>query len=186
MLVITYDEHGGFYDHVSPPITEDDTLEKFGVDGFKQLGFRVPAMVIGPYAKQGYVSSVQYDHTSALKHLATVFDFEPLNPRMAAANDLMDCIDMERLMEGRPADPIELPAITVETDSTGNRIAINVDGTDWPWSSACENEGAALRYKDPISETADKSPHLFNGGDLRSSAEHYLTSIDAFLRTHQG
>src|SRR5690606_2820113 len=59
MLVITYDEHGGFFDHVPPPMVTDDTLEKFGVDGFQQLGFRVPAMVIGPYVKQGYVSSVQ-------------------------------------------------------------------------------------------------------------------------------
>ena len=57
MLVITYDEHGGFFDHVPPPMTTDDTLQKFGVDGFQQMGFRVPALVIGPYVKQGYVSS---------------------------------------------------------------------------------------------------------------------------------
>ena len=67
MLVVTYDENGGFYDHVSPPKTADDLAEQ----GFDQLGFRVPAMVIGPYAKQGFVSSVTYDHTSALKHLRT-------------------------------------------------------------------------------------------------------------------
>lgn len=111
MLVITYDEHGGFFDHVSPPTTVDDTKDRFGIDGFEQLGFRVPAIVAGPYVKQNYVSSVQYDHTSALKHLADTYNLEPLNPRMAAANNLLDCIDMDRLMAGEPADPIELPVI---------------------------------------------------------------------------
>ncbi|NVB81375.1 MAG: alkaline phosphatase family protein [Kofleriaceae bacterium] len=193
MLVITYDEHGGFYDHVSPPKTMDDTLEKFGVDehgepatDFDQLGFRVPAMVIGPYVKQGYVSSVQYDHTSALKHLANAFDLESLNVRMDAANDLSDCIDMDRLMRGEPADPIDLPAITVEADDEGNRVSITVGGEVWPWNETeCELMGASLRT-DPISETADRAPEVFAGyADLRPHAETYLTSIDAFLRKHQ-
>ena len=74
-----------------------------------------PGLVIGPYAKQGYVSSVQYDHTSALKHLSNAFSLEPLNPRVAAANDLSDCIDLERLARGEPADPIEIPEIDLST-----------------------------------------------------------------------
>ena len=94
MLVITYDEHGGFFDHVPPPTGPDVRPE------FQQRGFRVPTMVIGPYVKQNYVSSVEYDHTSALKHLQTAFGLEPLNERMNAANDLTDCIDMERLAAG--------------------------------------------------------------------------------------
>ena len=184
MFVVTYDEHGGFYDHVSPPMTEDDTLEKFGVDGFKQLGFRVPALVMGPYAKKGHVSSTQYDHTSALKHLANAFDLEDLNPRMAAANDLTDCIDMERLAKGDWAEPIELPKIEVKYEGS-TRTAISVDGVDWPWTPDCEYEGP-LRLADPISEAANKDPHLFGDQDLRSSHRQYLDSIDAFLRKHQG
>src|SRR6185369_13068989 len=73
LFVVTYDEHGGYFDHVPPPTTTDDTFAKFGKPGFEQLGFRVPAIVMGPYAKQSYVSSVQYDHTSALKHLQNHF-----------------------------------------------------------------------------------------------------------------
>ena len=105
MLVITYDEHGGFYDHVPPPSTTDERPE------FRQLGFRVPTIVAGPYAKKNYVSSVQYDHTSALKHLQNHFGLEPLNERMNIANDLMDCIDMDRLAAGDPADPVTLPTV---------------------------------------------------------------------------
>jgi len=110
MLVITYDENGGFYDHVAPPKAPDD----LAADGFDQLGFRVPAIVVGPYAKQGHVSSVQYDHTSALKHIENVHGTEPLTTRSNAANDLIDCLDLERLMNNDPAPPITLPAVEVD------------------------------------------------------------------------
>ncbi|HSD88358.1 MAG TPA: alkaline phosphatase family protein, partial [Kofleriaceae bacterium] len=144
MLVITYDEHGGFFDHVAPPMTTDDSLEKFGVDGFQQMGFRVPAMVIGPYAKQGYVSSTVYDHTSALKHLQNAFELEPLNVRMNAANDLTDCIDMDRLMRGDPAPPVEIPTIDLTQYAS------------FMTDPACK--GMAFRTIDPISEWADANP----------------------------
>jgi len=114
MLVVTYDEHGGFYDHVPPPQTTDERPE------FRQLGFRVPTIVAGPYVKAGHVSSVQYDHTSALKHLQTHFGLEPLNERMNTANDLMDCIDLERLAAGEPADPVQLPTIDRYAHPTTN------------------------------------------------------------------
>ena len=110
MLVVVYDEHGGFYDHVAPPTAPDDRA----ADGFGQLGFRVPAIVAGPYAKAGYVSSVQYDHTSALKHLENVFALAPLTTRVSAANDLTDCIDLERLEAGEPAAPITMPTVEID------------------------------------------------------------------------
>lgn len=110
MLVIVYDEHGGFYDHVPPPTTEDE----FASTGFDQLGFRVPALVIGPYTKRGYVSSVQYDHTSPLKHLSGEYGLQPLTTRVAAASDLLDCIDTERLENRQPSAPITLPAVEID------------------------------------------------------------------------
>src|SRR6266487_98997 len=54
LMVVTYDEHGGFFDHVAPPKAADERA----ANGFDQLGFRVPTMVMGPYVKKGYVSSV--------------------------------------------------------------------------------------------------------------------------------
>ncbi len=171
MLVITYDEHGGFYDHVAPPVnTSDDTLAKFGVDGFQQLGFRVPAMVAGPYAKQGHVSSVQYDHTSALKQLQNAFGLEPLNARMDAANDLTDCIDMDRLARGEWAPPVELPAINID---------------DWAWQDMKCKSGGGFRYHDPISEWADKNPgKIAKQYDLRG-ADPEQQVVREFLRKHQ-
>jgi len=171
MLVITYDEHGGFFDHVSPGQTTDDTLAKFGVDGFQQMGFRVPALCIGPYVKQSYVSSVQYDHTSALKHLQNAFDLETLNPRMNAANDLSDVIDMDRLAKGQWAKPIQIPTI----DLSLYQDALN--------TQACM-AGSPFRTLDPISEWANANPGKML--DYRAEgSDSYHQGIIEFLRSVQ-
>ena len=166
MLVVCYDEHGGFYDHVAPPTTTDDTLAKYGVPGFEQMGFRVPAMVVGPYVKQGYVSSVLYDHTSALKHLQNAFELDSINARIDAANDLSDCIDMDRLAAGDWAPPADIPL---------------VDRNAWPaMDPRCvSNEGGFKigptgTHQDPISEWADANPGGFKPEyDLRGQTNDH-------------
>jgi phospholipase C len=66
VLIITYDEHGGFFDHVQPPaIAEADR----GADGFTQRGPRVPALIVSPYAARGAVCGKTFDHCSILKFL---------------------------------------------------------------------------------------------------------------------
>src|SRR6266545_876797 len=111
LLVVTYDEHGGLFDHVAPPLAADDRADQ----GFDQLGFRVPAMAAGPYVKRGgYVSSVVRDHTSILKHLGGMFGLSPMTARVAAAEDLSELIDQERLAANNPAPPAEVPAIVVD------------------------------------------------------------------------
>ena len=173
MLVIVYDEHGGYYDHVPPPQTADDTLARFGIDGFQQLGFRVPAIVAGPYVKQGHISSVQYDHTSALRHLQNTFGLDPLNARVEAANDLTDCIDLDRLARGEPAPPIELPVL---------------DSGEWPTDDAsCGSSGGGFprTVDDPITAWADANPGRFaSHHDLRADRDVYLRSIREYLRSH--
>ncbi|MDQ3368859.1 MAG: alkaline phosphatase family protein [Myxococcota bacterium] len=170
MLVVTYDEHGGFYDHVAPPTTTDDTLAKYGVGGFEQLGFRVPAMIAGPYVKQGYVSSVQLDHTSALKHLQNTFGLDSLTARVDAANDLSDAIDMERLAAGDWAQPAAIPM---------------VDRTEYPTTDPRCSSGGGFR-RDPISEWADAHPGAFRPEyDIREQSEGQRT-IQEFLATHRG
>src|SRR6185503_11053847 len=73
--------------------------------GLGQLGFRVPALVVGPYVKPGYVSSTIRDHTSVLRHIENRFQIPPLGMRDTAAADLSDCIDVDR--QGRQLDPAE-------------------------------------------------------------------------------
>ncbi len=100
LLVWCYDEHGGYYDHVPPPTAPppDDvppTLKPGDVPGtYGQLGFRVPAVVVSPHARKGYVSSVVHDHTSVLALLEHKFNLPALTRRDGWADDLLDSVDL--------------------------------------------------------------------------------------------
>jgi phospholipase C len=109
LLIITYDEHGGFYDHVPPPTTEDDRA----AEGFDQLGFRVPALICGPWVKPGFVDHTLYSHSSWIAQVQAQHGLEPLTARNAAANDLSNALDLER---SEPLAPAELPIIAMTED----------------------------------------------------------------------
>jgi phospholipase C len=80
-IFVMWDDWGGWYDHVAPPYEDYDGL-----------GFRVPLIVISPYAKRGYVSHVQYEHGSILKFVEDTFGLPRLAASDARANSLMpDC-----------------------------------------------------------------------------------------------
>lgn len=115
LLIITYDEHGGFYDHVPPPTTEDD----YAADGFDQLGFRVPVIAVGPFVKQG-VCNTAFDHTSWLKFICEKYNIEPWTKRIAAANSIGDVLDLDRMDRNDPLPPVELPAFDYDDDSLPN------------------------------------------------------------------
>ena len=114
VLVFAYDEHGGYYDHVPPPraVPPDDVepeIEPGDPPGhYDHYGFRVPAVVISPYAKADYVSHVVHDHTSVLRLIETKWNLGALTHRDANASNLLDCLDLA----GAPAfaTPPELPA----------------------------------------------------------------------------
>ena len=76
-IIITYDEHGGFWDHVPPPV-----VDRWGP------GSRVPTLVISPFARRGYVDHHYYDTTSILALLEHRYDLRPLSTRDARANDM--------------------------------------------------------------------------------------------------
>jgi phospholipase C len=109
LLIITYDEHGSFYDHVKPPqVGAEEPLAEF-----RQLGFRVPALVVGPYIKKNFVSHVQYDHVSFLSTITRRLGLTPLNQRVVTANDVRDCVDMNLLERGNIADPVQLQSVNL-------------------------------------------------------------------------
>jgi phospholipase C len=92
VLVVNYDESGGFYDHVTPPqgpLTELDAM--LGNDGY--LGYRVPCLVISPLARRGFVAHRQYDHTSVLSLIEWRWELAPLTVRDATANNLAHVLD---------------------------------------------------------------------------------------------
>jgi phospholipase C len=99
-LFITWDEHGGYYDHLPPPAAcpPDDKQPKLEPGdttkgGFDHYGVRVPLIVVSPYAKKGYVGHTTYDHTSITRFIEAKFKIPALSNRDANADPLMDLFD---------------------------------------------------------------------------------------------
>jgi phospholipase C len=102
LLIWTFDEHGGYYDHVVPPraIPPDNIAPKTGggpeYTGFGQYGFRVPCAVVSPWARPGYVSHRVFDHTSILKLVETKWNLPALTHRDASAHNMLDMLDLSK------------------------------------------------------------------------------------------
>ena len=81
-VIVTYDDFGGWYDHVAPP-----KIDRWGPGG------RVPMLVISPHARKGFVDHTFYDHTSILRFIEWRYGLEPLADRDAKANNLLEAFD---------------------------------------------------------------------------------------------
>ncbi len=96
-IFITWDDWGGWYDHVSPPKPRNSY----------EYGFRVPLVVVSPYARRGYISHVQHDFGSILKFIEVTFGLPSLGYADAPADDLSDCFDYSQ--RPRPFQTINAP-----------------------------------------------------------------------------
>lgn len=92
-FIVTYRESGGWYDHVPPPKVDGQTY-----------GFRVPAFIISPYSKVGFVDSTLYDASSILKFIEYNYNISSIGKRDAAANNLLNAFDFTK----EPRDPLIL------------------------------------------------------------------------------
>lgn len=81
-IFITWDDYGGWYDHVAPP-----QIDKFG------LGFRVPCLVISPYARQGFIDHTQSEFCSILKFIEVRYDLSPLTQRDATTSNMLEAFN---------------------------------------------------------------------------------------------
>jgi phospholipase C len=115
LLIISYDEHGGNYDHVAPPgnaTKPDHSIGEFGFD-FSRFGVRIPALLISPRIVKGSVFRAKagtIDHTSVLRTLELRWKLRPLTARDAGAPDLGDALT---LANPRADDPLKGVKITV-------------------------------------------------------------------------
>ena len=107
LLVWTFDEGGGYYDHVPPPAAV--APDGIGPDwpaaaytGFAQYGFRVPAVVVSPWSRANHVTSVVHDHTSILAMAERKWNLPALTHRDAAAHDLSDFLDLNQAAFANP------------------------------------------------------------------------------------
>ena len=127
-IFITWDDWGGWYDHVAPP-----QVDSLG------LGFRVPCLVISPYAKQGYVDHTQGDFTSILKFIETTYSLPPLTGRDAAASSMLEAFNFSQA----PRAPLVLPGpyvadhypLTIASSEAApsNGVPNGVPITDYAW-----------------------------------------------------
>ncbi len=100
LLVITYDEHGGLYDSVTPVAAKppgDNPDDDYNVNGFKfdLYGVRVPGLVVSPLIPKGTVDDTLYDHSSVLKTLEELFGLNPLTNRDKAATSVLKLLSLK-------------------------------------------------------------------------------------------
>ncbi|MCE9575477.1 MAG: alkaline phosphatase family protein [Deltaproteobacteria bacterium] len=144
LLIVTYDEHGGFYDHVPPPTTVDEDPE------FQQLGFRVPTIAIGPGVRRGCAIDTVFEHSSIAATLTRRFGLAPLNARAEAAADLSSVLDPRRVDD--PAPPLVLPPVPLSRRAlaarpevaTHGELAAAIDGAPLPAGLDRRGESAAI------------------------------------------
>jgi phospholipase C len=112
LIIFTFDEWGGFYDHVPPTVAPLSQTERDAgnTDGLR--GFRVPTILVSPFVKRNYVSSKIYDHASILRLIESRWNLQPLALRDASANNLMDELDLK-------TSNITAPSITVPAGPFG-------------------------------------------------------------------
>ena len=129
VFIQTYDEHGGFYDHVAPPpacVPDGYVPPDYAFD---RLGVRVPMWVVSPFAKKGYVSHLVTDHTSITRFIENRFDLPAMTARDANAWPMLDMFDFD--------DPPSMTPPTGAPDATASQAGItwcanNSPGTGFP------------------------------------------------------
>ena len=164
VLFVTYDENGGFFDHVAPTVAPAGTAGEYitaaalpdasiignpPITGPIGLGFRVPMLIISPFSRGGLVSSDLFDHTSVLRFLETRFGAEVPNLsawRRATVGDLTSALNFRSTDASVPSLPSTIPAI-VQTiqDCAATLTGSNPYTLPNPQSSPTQETGTAAR-----------------------------------------
>ncbi len=117
LFLITYDEHGGFYDHVVPGTVPDSEGSEF-----QRQGFRVPTVVIGPHVRSGCVNHTVFDHASFAATVTRKFGLPEMNARAAAVADLASCIDPAKIEQPQP--PASLPKLVIDVKKVMAKVGV--------------------------------------------------------------
>jgi phospholipase C len=182
LLIITWDEHGGFYDHVrpGPAVAPGDAgpgsqYNKHGFD-FTQLGVRVPAVVVSPRIREGTIDHKPYDHSSIPKTLEDIFGLNPLTERDKAANSVDALLTLEvprtdapdalpePLKSKEPEQPV--PSVGSESADVGNTpVFLHI----------------AMRHEAAISSPEQRAAVVSRAQSVKTKAQaaSYLSEIQA-------
>lgn len=165
VLVINFDEWGGFFDHVAPTNAPVPPADMAAGDSSGLRGFRVPAIVISPWSPRGAVAHDLYDHNSVLKMIEWRYGLEPLTVRDQSATNLAQALDFTAYNTNAPAISapqfVSLPCSTKQpklthhgknatidwTSDASLQIATNIIG---PWSTTTNiPSGGTVTYDAP-------------------------------------
>ena len=182
LLFITYDEHGGCYDHVPPPsgaVPPDNTPGDYGFD-FKRFGVRVPAVLVSPLIPKGTVfrvpdGSMPLDHTSVLKTVETLFGLPALTARDAAAPDVLGVLT---LGTARPADDDPLQGVPLPQSQGANPAAGEV--------SHIQQVDAQLTSELPVPNEQLRSAPTLHGLQTPQDYDDYTSSRTATWKAARG
>jgi len=148
----TYDDWGGWYDHVSPP-----RVDKYG------YGFRVPALLVSPYARRGYIDHTTLDFTSILKFIEENWSLEPLAERDAKASSIFNAFDFYQA----PREPIFVSSERGAERATEPRravvygaysLALILPGLVIAWAALgpISSRKRAIRFGAPLGQDSDE------------------------------
>ncbi len=187
LLIVTYDEHGGFFDGTAPPpaLPPGDNpnygYNKRGFD-FKQYGVRVPAVIVSPLIPPS-VDHTPYDHASVLKTLERLFGRNPLTQRDASSNDVLHLLSLAEPRQdcptslGRPAPPLRAARPPVDP---AERARIDAEAVPRSGNLA----GALLIVRKTEIELSGQTPaeiaaidERFNAIQTRGQARAYADSV---------
>lgn len=168
LFLLTFDENGGFFDHVPPPTAPPGTPGEFvtapafpdptvignpAIPGPIGLGFRVPMLLISPFTRGGLVSSDAFDHTSILRLLETRFGAEVPNLtswRRSAVGDLTTALNLKASDNSIPTLPSTAPTISsILTECANNLAGFTPYAVPVPQSTPTQESGSASRPSGP-------------------------------------
>jgi phospholipase C len=159
-LLITYDENGGFFDHVNPPVAPPGTPGEFVTTGVVPatdpigLGFRVPMLVVSPFSQGGFVHSGTLDHTSTLRLVESRFGTTVPNLsawRRRATGDMTEAFNFARVENNPPS----LPA-----PSAADRRVVGQESCETALLSTANESSALTHYPIDTKNTAPPSQEL--------------------------
>ncbi|WP_158931085.1 alkaline phosphatase family protein [Acidisphaera sp. S103] len=184
LLIITYDEHGGCYDHVVPPAATPPGGQTPNGFDFSSFGVRVPAVIVSPWVPKGSVirptGATPFDHTSIIATLRQLFPFRSLTPRDAAAPDLMHALSGDGTNDG-PASIVAAEPTPTTAELTaaaaaapnGMQTALSTAALQLPTAGA--NVDTHVKRLAAVPDTAPNQPTV--GAAVADAVNH----VKAFL-----
>lgn len=166
LMVVCYDEWGGFFDHVVPPYMPVSGVERNVVGNDGQLGIRVPCILIGPRAKQGHVDSTLFEPNSILKFMEWRWNLTPLGVRSAVTNNIAYALDFS------DSPRTDAPAFSVPANVLNSEICAFVS------SSSNSSSGAGGASSSSGSSTS-------NAAVARNSASSRLLTPSMAEHAHE-